>query len=79
MKDGTPEGLTDFMALGACAGTARQCGQSAGLGGPGLKDGPLTDFMALCTPVPVKAQDSRWAWAGVKDGTPEGLTDFMAR
>ncbi len=35
--------------------------------------------------VPIKAQDpgrvgwaQQWAWAGVKDGTPEGLADFMA-
>ncbi|MDE0054682.1 MAG: hypothetical protein OXT64_10580 [Gammaproteobacteria bacterium] len=28
--------------------------------------------------MPIKAQDSTWAWAGVKHGTPEGLTDFMA-
>ncbi|MCY3817803.1 MAG: hypothetical protein OXH52_00345, partial [Gammaproteobacteria bacterium] len=35
--------------------------------------------------MPIKAQHSGWAgwakksaWAGVKDGTPEGLSDFMA-
>ena len=28
--------------------------------------------------VPIKAEHRRWAWAGVKDGTPEGLTGFMA-
>ena len=28
--------------------------------------------------VPIKAQDDRWAWAGVKCGVPEGPTDFMA-
>ena len=28
--------------------------------------------------VPNKAQDRRWAWAGVKHGAPKGPTGFMA-
>ena len=52
MKDGTPEGLADFMALGGCAVERHE--------------------------VPNKAQDRRWAWAGVEHGAPEGPTGFMA-